>query len=152
MINNEFLSLDLIERVAGFIQNKIDSTCNNTEYVGSYLDSEQFEGIDVISFVTTSVQVLEIEESTLILAVIYLDRLSYSVNLNYTNVFFAFLLAILLAFCYWNDGAIYFNSLSQIMGIQLNELRSLQLRFLESIDWRLYISSEDFEKFRTQIM
>ena len=89
------------------------------------------------------------EKNTLILSLIFIDRLCEYNNiiLTYNNVHRILFVSIVIAIKY-NEDKFYDNKYyAQIGGISLNELNKLENLFLEMCQYKLYVSVEVFEKY-----
>ena len=89
------------------------------------------------------------EKNTLILSLIFIDRLCEYNNiiLTYNNVHRILFVSIVIAIKY-NEDKFYDNKYyAQIGGISLNELNKLENLFLEMCQFKLYVSSDVFEKY-----
>ena len=89
------------------------------------------------------------EKNTLILSLIFIDRLCEYNNiiLTYNNVHRILFVSIVIAIKY-NEDKFYDNKYyAEIGGISLNELNKLENLFLEMCQFKLYVSSDVFEKY-----
>ena len=90
-----------------------------------------------------------IENSTLILSLIYIDRICSKKGIVLTkyNIHRLLFTAILISIKY-NEDVIYDNSFfSKIGGITLHELVVLENEFLKIIDFELFVSDEVYQKY-----
>ena len=96
----------------------------------------------------------KVNESTIILILIYIDRVC---NMNhfiitYYNIHKLILAAFILAIKYNED---YYYSMiyySKVGGISLTELKNLELEFLILIRYKLYIQTKLFDKYYSDLM
>jgi len=94
----------------------------------------------------------ECSESCFVFASVYIQRLrAKRVVVNQYNVHRLFLVSVLLAIKYLDDD--YFNNFSYAMfgGIPLKELNSMEQEMLDFLDYRLMVTSEEFEEYNTRI-
>ena len=91
----------------------------------------------------------EIEDSTIIIALIYIDRIcnKKGIILSKYNIHRILFTSILISIKY-NEDIIYSNLFySKIAGISVNELNLLEKEFLNTIDFELYISDSLYQKY-----
>jgi len=94
----------------------------------------------------------ECSESCFVLATVYIQRLrAKRVVINQYNVHRLFLISTLLSIKYLDDD--HFNNYSYAMfgGIPLKELNSLEEEMLVFLDYRLLVTSEEFEEYDIRI-
>ena len=91
-----------------------------------------------------------VEKSTLIISLMYIDRLCNKANitLTYYNIHRILFSAILLSIKY-NEDNFYDNKYyAQIAGVKTKELKTLEYNFAKMINCTFYISKEDYEKYQ----
>ena len=91
-----------------------------------------------------------VEKSTLIISLIYIDRLCNKANitLTYYNIHRILFSAILLSIKY-NEDSFYDNKYyAQIAGVKTKELKTLEYNFAKMINCAFYVSEEDYEKYQ----
>ena len=91
-----------------------------------------------------------VERSTLIISLIYIDRLcnKAKVTLTYYNIHRILFSAILLSIKY-NEDSFYDNKYySQIAGVKLKELKTLEYNFIKMLNCELYVSKEIYDKYQ----
>ena len=95
----------------------------------------------------------EAEDNTLIVALIYIDRLSEisSIILTPYNIHRIVFVAVLLAIKYNEDICFGFDFYSKIAGISIKELKRLEIEFVYLIKFKFYIDKNDFEKYKLYI-
>ena len=90
------------------------------------------------------------EKSTLIISLIYIDRICNKANitLTYYNIHRILFSAILLSIKY-NEDSFYDNKYyAQIAGVKMKELKILEYNFAKMINCTFYVSKEDYEKYQ----
>ena len=90
-----------------------------------------------------------IEKSTLIISLIYIDRICQigHLTLTYYNIHRILFAAIIIAIKY-NEDSFYDNKYySEIAGVDLKELNIMENTFAEMCHFKLYIADEIFEKY-----
>jgi len=106
-------------------------------------------GISLLDYLARILKYLKIEYSTLIIAMIYIDRIcKEKVFLNEFNIHRVMLISIYMAYTY-NEDCIYDNKyLALVSGLSKSEMLSLEEDFLDLIDFRLFVSEEIFEQYK----
>ena len=91
-----------------------------------------------------------VEKSTLIISLIYIDRLcnKAKVTLTYYNIHRILFSAILMSIKF-NEDSFYDNKYySQIAGVKLKELKTLEYNFIKMLNCELYVSKEIYDKYQ----
>lgn len=106
-------------------------------------------GISLLDYLARILKYLKIEYSTLIIAMIYIDRIcKEKVFLNEFNIHRVMLISIYMAYTY-NEDCIYDNKfLALVSGISKSEMILLEEDFLDLIDFKLFVSDELFEQYK----
>jgi len=94
-----------------------------------------------------------IEKNTLILSLIYIDRIckKSKLILTYYNIHRIIFSAILISIKYNEDN--YYNNkyYAEIAGIKLNELNSIEYNFIKLCDFKIFVSDEIFNKYNSYL-
>ena len=93
------------------------------------------------------------EDSTIIIALIYIDRLSEisSILLTPYNVHRIIFVSILLAIKYNEDICFGFDFYAKIAGLPTRELKILERDYVYLIKFKLYIGQEEFNNYKSYI-
>ena len=94
-----------------------------------------------------------IEKSTLIISLIYIDRLcnKTKITLTYYNIYRILFSAITLSIKY-NEDCFYDNKYyAEIFGIKKHELKNFEYTFMKMVNCHLYISKEIYENYRSYL-
>ena len=96
----------------------------------------------------------EIENNTLIISLIYIDRLLQNTNLILTpyNIHRTLFTSIILALKYNEDINYDFSYYSKVAGISIKELKKLESEFFYLIDFSLYVQTEQFDKYKEYLL
>ena len=91
-----------------------------------------------------------IEKSTLILSLIYVDRLCEvaDLTLTYYNIHRILFTAVLMAIKYNEDNFYDNNFYAEIAGVKLKELKLIEYTFLDLIDFQMFVDDETLEKYK----
>lgn len=106
-------------------------------------------GISLLDYLRRILKYVRIEYSTLIIAMIYIDRIcKEKVFLNEFNIHRVMLIAIYMAYIY-NEDNVYDNKyLALVSGLSKAEMMTLQEDFLDLIEFNLFVSDEIFEQYK----
>ena len=113
-------------------------------------NSKKIPDISLINYLERIRKYSEIENNTLIISLIYIDRLLQNSNLILTpfNIHRILFTSILISLKYNEDLIFEFSYYSQIAGISINELKIYESEFLKIIDFILYIDKNEFDKYK----
>ena len=95
----------------------------------------------------------EAEDNTIIIALMYIDRLSEISSLLLTpyNIHRIIFVSILLAIKYNEDICFGFEFYSKIAGVPVNELKKLERDFVYLIKFKFYIDKIEFDNYKSYI-
>ena len=113
------------------------------------LYSEVPPKISIYEYVSRIQKYCAIEKNIIILGLIYIDRICDINRLRLTNynIHRILFISILIALKY-NEDSIYSNKYySEVAGVSLKELNSMEISFLELLDFKLFVSEEEFKKY-----
>ena len=105
--------------------------------------------ISLFDYLRRIIKYLNLEISTLIISMIYIDRIcKEKVFINEYNIHRIMLISIYIAYTY-NEDCIHDNNyLALVSGISKKEMVLLENEFLELIDFRLFVSNEIFDEYK----
>ena len=91
-----------------------------------------------------------IEKSTMILSLIYIDRLCEiaDITLTFYNIHRILFAAVLMAIKYNEDNFYDNNFYAEIAGVKSKELKMIEYTFLDMVDFKMFIDDETFEKYK----
>lgn len=106
--------------------------------------------ITLNSYLERILKYSHLEESTLIIALIYIDRLCEKQNLILTdsNIHRIVFSSIILAIKYNEDDYYSNNYYAKVGGISINEVNSLELEFVKMIKYSLFIQNDIYDKYK----
>ena len=147
----QLISLTLDDIIA---KNEAENRENNeVNYDDSPFVNVKIPKISIEDYLNRIQKYSNLEDSTLVIALIYIDRLLENQNiiLSKYNVFRILLTAVLLAIKY-NEDEIYDNSFfAKIFGVTIKELNKLENEFLDLIEFKLFISRKKFQLYYNRI-
>ena len=126
---------------------------NSSDYDDSIFVSKKNPKISIESYLNRIRKYFRFEDSTLVIALIYIDRIlgNKNIKLSIHNVYRILLTAILVAIKY-NEDEIYDNFIyAEIFGVKTKKLNKLENKFLELIEFKLFISKKEFQLYYNKI-
>lgn len=114
---------------------------------------EHVPKISLFDYLSRIQKYSEIENSTIIISLIYLDRICSKKGIKLTkyNIHRLLFTSILVAIKY-NEDIIYDTKFySKIAGVSVKELKILESSFLKIIDFQLFVSDELYKKYHDYI-
>ena len=105
--------------------------------------------ISLLDYLKRIIKYLKIEFSTLIISMIYIDRICKErVFINEYNIHRVMLISIYIAYTF-NEDCIHDNNyLALVSGISKKEMVLLENEFLELIDFKLFVSDDTFNEYK----
>ena len=139
----------LLHKIGGLFTKIVEE---NKSLKGIEENSDEFQGIkvpkiQVHEYILRLSYYFKFEKSTIIIAIIYMDRfcLKNQVKIKYQNFYRLFLTAIVLAIKY-NEDVLFKNLVySRIGGVSIKNLNNLEALFCEKIDYLLYVSYKEYD-------
>ena len=150
---NVLTRTDLIKIIVpilnSFTSQEPDGIANRTIFHGTCVP-----GIAMQDYVTRMIEYGKITHSTVLIAIIYLDRLlvNNTVSITTWTAHRIFLAAVVLASKYHNDD--YYNNghMSAVGGVQLRELNAMELSLVSSLNFSLWVSPQMFSKYEALLI
>ena len=112
--------------------------------------SNHIPKISIMNYLKRIQYYTEMEESTLIMALIYIDRLNQlsKVILTPYNIHRLVFISILIAIKYNEDITFNFDFYSQVSGISIKELQLMEIEFISLIKFKLYIDKDQYNSYK----
>ena len=141
--------------------NKFETIINNNIYeimVEKLLSQQKMSfntnnipNITIQKYLERIFKYTEAEESTFIIALIYIDRINQISNIIITpyNIHRIIFISVLLAIKYNEDITFDFDYYAQVAGISIDELKSLEIEFVCLVKFKLYINKEQFDNYKS---
>lgn len=150
--NNSFsycsnISLSTIQAVIKSLNSFINSSFRLSP---SLFTNTSLPEISIEDYLTRIIELTQIEESTLILSLIYIDRLCSNTNMEITelDIHKIALTAIVLSIKY-NEDLIYSQEeYANVGGVDTKELTALEAKFLNGLEFKLFINTTEFKMYR----
>lgn len=111
--------------------------------------SSKIPEISIEKFIERLAKYTLIEESTLIISLMYIDRYcDYSKNkLSLYNIHRLLIISVLLSIKFNEDDNFSNEHYCKVGGIKVEEMIALELEYLKSIEWNIFVKSEDYETY-----
>lgn len=111
-----------------------------------FSESHRGHSLSRLNFVT--VGNLTVTPCSLILAMIYLDRLNvvdpaYARRITPSELFIVSMMVSTKFYCGYDED-IYLSAWAESGNISVDHMKELELEFLDAIDWRVYVSNHEF--------
>lgn len=112
--------------------------------------SKTAASVTLAEYIERTLKYTHIEESTLVIALIYIDRLCdrQNVILSDNNIHRIVFTSIVLAIKYNEDDFYSNNYYSKVGGIAVNELNLLEYEFAKLVKYSLFIKEDIYEKYK----
>ena len=157
-INDEEEEEMLSERIKNFaksisiiINELIDSNSKNENENENKNDIFETKGIPDISLYEYLIRIISYsncEENTLILSLIYIDKISKIKQLNKFNIYKILFTSILISLKFYEDEIFTNSYYSQIAGVSEKELIIMEYDFYILLNFNLFIKEEIFNTFK----
>ena len=150
----------IIEAISTTLLNIIKDTHKDPYYksiikkqCSSPFNSNNNINISITDLLKRVIKYGQIETSTLVTAIIYLDKIiSEHLFLTEYNVFYLLIASLLLAIKI-NEDELYNNkTYAKIFGIPLRKLNELEFVFLKTMNYNLTVSTTEFEVFYNELI
>ena len=160
-INDEEEEEMLSERIKNFaksisiiINELIDSNSKNENENENKNDIFETKGIPDISLYEYLIRIISYsncEENTLILSLIYIDKISKIKQLNKFNIYKILFTSILISLKFYEDEIFPNSYYSQIAGVSEKELIIMEYDFFILLNFNLFIKEEIFNTFKNTL-
>ena len=150
----------LIDNISAILESLIEENKNLQNYheliskqKNLIFNSPDIPSISIQDYLYRVHSFSEIEDNTLILALIYIDKICdiSSIILSEYNIYKILFTSIIIAIKY-NEDLYYDNKYyARIAGVTLKELKKMESEFLRLIKFELYVNKNIFEKYKMYI-
>ena len=150
-------NMDLIKSISITLETILENNKYNQNYKDIIIkqsnmvfSAKNIPNISIENYLKRIQEYSNIEKNTLIISLIFIDRLCKISNLTltYYNIHRILFTSILISIKY-NEDCFFDNKYySQIAGVKLKELKSLEYNFVKMINFRFFVNDEIFEKYK----
>ena len=144
----------LINLLSNIIGNTIEKSVKYEQKLSQIELNKSFEepNISITKYIRRLIKYSNPEPSTLILAVIYFDRICNNgkINLCYSNVYKLILISLVLAIKYNEE---YFESnefYGKVGGLKIKSINKLEIKVLKIMNYNLYVKQDLYENYLSQ--
>ena len=156
-LNMNFKVIDSISKTINRIIEKHKHLPNYLKIIHSQKDNKfstsNIPKISINDYLNRIEKYSEIEQNTLIIALIYIDKFCQMSNIILTpfNIHRILFCAILTSIKYNEDQIYEFKYYAKIAGISIKELQELESEFLDSLNFSLYVDNDLFLQYQTYL-
>ena len=148
----------IINTISNLLKNICDQSSkklieNENEIIKSFL-SKKIPSISIKNFFERICNLTKIENSTLILILIYIDRICEfnEIELNYFNIHKLIIASLIISIKY-NEDFFYSNKIyAKICGISREEINKLEIEFLKLLEFNLFVDDEIYFQYSDFIL
>jgi len=110
-------------------------------------------GISIEDYLLRIQTYANIEKSTLIICLIFIDKLCHTadVTLTHYNIHRILFTAVLLSIKYNEDSFFDNQYYSEIAGVKIKELKLLEYTFISMVDFKLFVCDDIYEKYKNYL-
>ena len=143
-----YINEKLIKKISIILEKVIYLNSNKFQKKKSIFNCNFIPNLSLYNYIYRIQKYSEVEDNTLILALIYIDRICCNnFIINYYNIHKILLVSVVFAIKY-NEDNYYTNSYySKIGGIKINEFNALEKEFAQIIDFQFYVKKSLFDKY-----
>ena len=152
---NENILPELLEEISSVLEAIIRQNKNakNTENKNIEIFYTQEPSISIYDYLDRIQKYLNVNNSTLILSLIYIDRIckEKGIKLRKNNIHRILFTSIVISIKY-NEDTFFKNSFyAKVGGISVKELTKLENAFLKLIEFKLFVSDDLFQKYSSYL-
>lgn len=151
----ETVPLKTIEIISDLLNNICEECKDISENINNNLFmTKNIPSISIKDYLIRLSQYTKMNDSTIILILIYIDRFcnNNNISLSYRNIYKLILVAMVSAIKYNEDNFYSSEIYAKIGGLSLKELNYLEFHFLILIKFSLFIEKELFDKYYDNIV
>ena len=109
-----------------------------------YIGKMKFE-----TFIQKIVYILDFDDNLLILSLMVLDKfLTSKIILSQSNVHKVFFICLMETHKFFDDNTFTNKDYAKMCGVSVDELLKMEIYFLESINFNLFIKDDEFKKYK----
>ena len=148
----EYVPMKLIEIISDLLNNICEENKVKSDSINKNIKpfmTESIPSLSIKDYLTRLSQFTKINESTIILILIYIDRIG-KINkfiLTYRNIYKLILASMVIAIKYNEDNFYSSEVYAKLGGLSVSELNYLEFQFLILIKFSLFIEKDLFNKY-----
>ena len=150
--SEEYVPMKIIEIISDLLNNICEENKDKSENINKNIKpfmTESIPSLSIKDYLTRLSQFTKINESTIILILIYIDRIG-KINkfiLTYRNIYKLILASMVIAIKYNEDNFFSSEVYAKLGGLSVLELNYLEFQFLILIKFSLFIEKDLFDKY-----
>ena len=154
---DDFSLVKTIEIISDLLNNICEENKDKSEIINKNIIpfmTQNIPSMSIKDYLLRLSQFTKMSESTIIIILIYIDRISNLNNfrLTYKNIYKLILSAMIVAIKY-NEDLFYSSTIyAKLGGLSVQELNYLEFHFLILIKFSLFIESDLFEKYKNNLL
>ena len=148
----EYVPMKMIEIISDLLNNICEENKVKSDNINKNIKpfmTESIPSLSIKDYLTRLSQFTKINESTIILILIYIDRIG-KINkfiLTYRNIYKLILASMVIAIKYNEDNFYSSEVYAKLGGLSVPELNYLEFQFLIQIKFSLFIEKDLFDKY-----
>ena len=154
---DEFFLVKTIEIISDLLNNICEENKDKSEIINKNIKpfmTQNIPSMSIKDYLLRLSQFTKMSESTIIIILIYIDRISNLNNfrLTYKNIYKLILSAMIVAIKY-NEDLFYSSAIyAKLGGLSVPELNYLEFQFLILIKFSLFIEKDLFDKYKNNLL
>ena len=154
---DDFSLVKTIEIISDLLNNICEENKDKSEIINKNIIpfmTQNIPSMSIKDYLLRLSQFTKMSESTIIIILIYIDRISNLNNfrLTYKNIYKLILSAMIVAIKY-NEDLFYSSTIyAKLGGLSVQELNYLEFHFLILIKFSLFIENDLFEKYKNNLL
>jgi len=149
---SEYVPMKMIEIISDLLNNICEENKVKSENINKNIKpfmTESIPSLSIKDYLTRLSQFTKMNESTIILILIYIDRIGKinKVILTYRNIYKLILASMVIAIKYNEDNFYSSEVYAKLGGLSMSELNYLEFQFLILIKFSLFIEKDLFDKY-----
>ena len=149
---SEYVPMKMIEIISDLLNNICEENKVKSENINKNIKpfmTESIPSLSIKDYLTRLSQFTKMNESTIILILIYIDRIGKinKVILTYRNIYKLILASMVIAIKYNEDNFYSSEVYAKLGGLSMSELNYLEFQFLILIKFSLFIENDLFDKY-----
>jgi hypothetical protein len=154
---DDFSLVKTIEIISDLLNNICEENKDKSEIINKNIIpfmTQNIPSMSIKDYLLRLSQFTKMSESTIIIILIYIDRISNLNNfrLTYKNIYKLILSAMIVAIKY-NEDLFYSSTIyAKLGGLSVQELNYLEFHFLILIKFSLFIETDLFEKYKNNLL
>jgi len=149
---SEYVPMKMIEIISDLLNNICEENKVKSENINKNIKpfmTESIPSLSIKDYLTRLSQFTKMNESTIILILIYIDRIGKinKVILTYKNIYKLILASMVIAIKFNEDNFYSSEVYAKLGGLSVSELNYLEFQFLILIKFSLFIENDLFDKY-----